>query len=51
LRFDQEQSTAWIRRLAGYLAKGGDPDELTQDTWLALLSNPPKQEGPLRRIS
>jgi RNA polymerase sigma factor (sigma-70 family) len=39
---------AWLRRLADYLVRGDDGEELVQETWLAAARRPPDPARPVR---
>jgi RNA polymerase sigma-70 factor (ECF subfamily) len=43
------EHAAWLRHLAAGLVRGdGDADDLVQETWLAALRSPPREQGPAR---
>ncbi|HEU4412504.1 MAG TPA: sigma-70 family RNA polymerase sigma factor [Polyangiaceae bacterium] len=42
------RNAAWVRRLAATLTQGQDPDDLAQETWLALLEAPPPEGASAR---
>jgi RNA polymerase sigma factor (sigma-70 family) len=39
---------AWLRRLAAYLVRGDEGEELVQETWLAAVRRPPDPTRPAR---
>ena len=44
------EHASWLRRLATGLVRGdADADDLVQETWLAALRSPPRDDGPAHR--